>query len=484
MQYTFKPFYWQMSEDDSLVRTAQVLYSENLDLTSNTKFVTLSPKPKQLLVTSDKVQAIYFLERGIDKPLFGDDSKKIYLDNQLKYTASLDVRMFWSNSKYLYWLDYGEDIYRILLTDVSGSWTWKVTKTEDALENDSGKWFVVEQEWVAFIWYGTKLYEISNDTWQLVNQYDFLFEKIVWMIDARDVIEIIQKDWKVQSWDRVSDTANSYDLWIRVAIVVQSANERFLIWEWSVYIVSGAEKNKVAWQYNSDVLEMNKFKFRELENSNVWFLKDVVYLGTDSINTIAPADNFVQFGHSSVLMLGNKKSGLPVGMSKYINTSSDGSKYTEIYGMTTKSTAYSGYNDTLYITYKNANWVYWVDYVDLDEQNFTTSQEWILILPEFDGGNDDIEKRMTKLSVRADWGNDAGKFYLYKVEKGVLVPFNWTRDLSFVKHTDWVRKKELTVKENFHNITLAIVFKQDADTPKNDALKLYSLTIDYEPVGR
>lgn len=472
-----------MSEDDKLVRAGQVMYSENLDLTSNTDYVTLSPKPTSLLTTSDKVQAIYFLERDIDVPIFWDDAKKIYVNNVEKYTANHDVRMFWSNSKYLYWLDYAENVFRILLTNVEWTWAGNVEAWETSLENDTWKGFVVEWEWSAWICYWTKLYEISNDTGLLVNQYDFLFEKVVGMIDSRDVIEIVQKNGIVFSWDRVSDTAPSYDLWIRVAIVVQSANERYLIWEWAVYLMSWGSKNKIAGQYNSDVMQTNKFKFRELENSNVGFLKDVVYLGSDNIDTIAPADDFVEFGATSVIMLWNKKSWMPQGISKYLNTSSDWSKYKHIYGMTTKATAYSGYNDSLYITYKNENDVYGVDIVDVDVQNFRTSQEWIMILPKFDWGNKRAKKRFNRIWIRAEW-NDNWAFYLYKVEGNTLVPFNWDKEQSKVVHADWFFEKWITVKEEFYNTTIAVVFKQDWDYLKNDALKLYAVTLDYEPVAR
>ena len=165
MEYIFESFFWQISEDDKLAREWQVMYAENVDLTSNTDFINISPKPVSLLATSDKIQAIYFLERGIEQPLFWDDSKKIYRSGQEVYTANLDVRMFWSNSEFLYWLDYGEDIYRIALTDVTlNDWAWKVTLTESSLENDSWKGFVVEWEWNCFIAYWTKIYEINNLT--------------------------------------------------------------------------------------------------------------------------------------------------------------------------------------------------------------------------------------------------------------------------------------------------------------------------------
>ncbi len=120
------------------------MYSENLDVVSNSDFVTLSPKPKLHVTLTDNPEAMYFLERGIDKPVFGDDNTKIFFDNVFKYDANSDVRMFWSNSKYLYWFDYSEDIYRILLTDVNGSWAGKVETRQQNRENDTGKGFVVE----------------------------------------------------------------------------------------------------------------------------------------------------------------------------------------------------------------------------------------------------------------------------------------------------------------------------------------------------
>jgi len=482
MQFTFWEFFGQMSEDDKLVREWQVLYSENLDLTSNVDFCTTAPKPTSLFTTDDEIQAIYFIQRGIDLPVFWTDNKKIFLNDQEKYTANYDVRMFWSNSKYLYWLDYSEDIYRILLDDINWDWTDKVEACTTNCENDTWKGFVVEGEWMAFICYWTKLYEINNETWEISNWYTFLFDKVAWMVESREVIEIFQENWKVFTWDKVSETASSYDLWMKIAIVVQSANRKFIIWEWAVYIFEWWAKNKIAWQYNSDVLQQNKFKFRDLENSNVWFLKDVVFLWTDNIDPIESDDWISKFWDTSVIMLWNKKSWFPVWISKYINTSSDWSKYEAIYWMVTKSTSYSWYNDSLYIAYKNKNWVYWVDIVDIDVQNFKTSKEWILILPKFDWWNKNIEKKLTRIWIRADWGEDVWKFLLYKVEKWKLVPFNNDADSSFVKYSEWIKRKWLMTNENFYDITVAIVFKQDYEYMKNDALKLYSITLEYEPI--
>jgi len=49
-----------------------------------------------------------------------------------------------------------------------------------------------------------------------------------------------------------------------------------------------------------------------------------------------------------------------------------------------KSQAANGSGDGLYIAYENANGVRGVDFVDLDEQNYTTCKEGLLVLPLFD----------------------------------------------------------------------------------------------------
>lgn len=484
MQYTVGSFYGQMSEDDKLVREAQVLYSENLDLTSSTDFVTISPQPTSLCTMSYPPQVLYFLERDINKLIIGNDEKQIFVDTELKYTWSYDVKVFWSNSKYLYWQDANEKVYRILLTHVqAGNWTWNVEAKETNLVDSLWKGFVVEGEGSAFLGYGTKLYEINNDTGLLMNEFPFLYEKLVGMIDSRDVIELIQKNWVIFSWDRVLDTAPSYNLGLKVAVALQSADERYMIGEGGAWIMSWGALNKVAWQHNSDVLGQSKFSFRELENSNLWFNKQVVFLWTDDIDAIEDTW-FVTFGNTSVVMFGNKKSWFPPWLSKYINTSSDWSKYDLIYGMICKSVNINGLSDTLYIAYKNKNGVYWVDQVNLSTQNYMTSKEGIMILPLFDWGNKNVEKRLNKVKIRADFGSNAGKFYIYKVIDWELIPFGWDRELSCIEHTQGFWTKELVISENFFDIAIAIVFKQDSQKTRKEALKFYSFTYDYEPIRR
>lgn len=155
MDYTFGDFWGGISEDDKLSREAQVLYSEGLDLFSNSSYVTTSPLPENVFQYASDGKALYFLKRELNVPIVGMDDNSIFRGSTKVYTNPYEVGVFWSNSKYLYWIDGAEKISRILLTDVnSASWAGKVTITETNLESDAAtQYFVIEEQDNTYIFY-------------------------------------------------------------------------------------------------------------------------------------------------------------------------------------------------------------------------------------------------------------------------------------------------------------------------------------------
>lgn len=489
MQHSYELFIWWIWEDDKLVMPWQVLYSENLDLTWNSDFVNLAPKPTSLFTAWDNVNVFYDLKRWKNFLITGLDNKEIYVNGTKVYDAPYDVKVFWSNSEYLFWFDYSEDVYYIALSDVTytWSWVWKVLNWQTGLANQSWDAYVIEEEGKAFLAYWTSLYTISNTTWLLIDSYDFIYEEVVWMTIIAWTIKIFQQDWRVFLWDWAwTSPSQSFSLSVSVAIVQQSANEEYVLWEGALYQLNWMSLIKIASSYNSDKMGLAKLRFKKIEANAIWFLKQITYIWWDSIWTIRDFTWTYEFWvNSAIVTFWSKKAWFPLAVNNWITTSSDWSWYDAIYWLKTKATDYAWYNDTLYIWYNNQNWLYWVDSIDLDAQNYTTpAWTWILIFPTFDWGNKNVMKKMNRIKIRADFDSDNWKFIFFKLENWNLVPINTDIAKSTIWDHSWDWLYELLINQNFLDMTIAVVLDQPFTQPKNNCIKLYSVTIDYEPTWR
>lgn len=491
MDYTFGDFWGGISEDDKLSREAQVLYSEGLDLFSNSSYVTTSPLPENVFQYSSDGEALYFLKRELNVPIVGMDDNSIFRGSTKVYTNPYEVGAFWSNSKYLYWIDGAEKVSRILLTDVnSASWAGKVTITETNLESDAAtQYFVIEEQDSSYIFYWTKIYEIINATGQIGNQYTFLYDKVVWVINLWSTLGIVQRDSKLFLWDKTSESpSQQFKYAFDVAMILQTGTS-------SQYIIGEGGLRRLEWDltstvvassYNSDEMQRNKFNFKAYSSGSVGFLKDMAYIWVDDIWDIVIDDGEVfetRFGSSGVVSVWVKKSGFPDAISKFLVTSSDGSRYRQIFWVVAKSQAANGLWDGIYILYENENLVRGLDFVDLNEQNYPTSKQGLLILSTFDGGDKSIQKNLTKIKIRADF-KDNGNIYVMYMKDWEPVYINGTKESSKVKHSDETQLKELTVQKNFYDISIVLFVDQTTSKPKNDSLRFYSINLEYVPTRR
>lgn len=490
MNYTFQDFWGGISEDDKLSREAQVIYSEGLDLFSNSSYVTNSPLPESIFTYASDGEALYFLKRDINVPIVGMDDNSIYRGATKVFTNPNEVEAFWSNSKYLYWIDAAENISRILLTDVNlTSWAGKVTVTETNLENDFGPFFVIEEQDNAYIFYWTKIYEILNSTGQIANQYTFLYDRVVGVINLWSTLGIVQRDSKLFLWDKLSESpAQQFKYAFDVAMILQTGtSNQYIIGEgWLRRLDGDLTSTVIASSYNSDEMQRNKFNFKSYSSGSFGFLKDMAYIWVDDIGDII-IDNGeaseTRFWSAAVCSVGIKKSGFPDAISKFLITSSDGSRYKNIFWVVAKSQAANGLGDGLYILYENENNIRGLDFVDLNKQNYNTSKQGLMILPTFDGGDKQLAKGLTKVKVRADF-KDNGNIYVMYLKDGELAYINGTKEQSKVKHSDDTQLKELSVQKDFYDITLAIFMDQSSSKPKNDSMRFYSINIEYGPTGR
>ena len=126
---------------------------------------------------------MYFLKRNRNKLIVGTDDNKIFRDDDEVYTNPNEVRAFWSNSEYLYWVDTAENVSRIPLANVNdASWSSNVEITETNLNTVTGEVFIEEDEDNAYLFYGDNIFEIINSTGQIANEYTFLYDTVAGII--------------------------------------------------------------------------------------------------------------------------------------------------------------------------------------------------------------------------------------------------------------------------------------------------------------
>lgn len=492
MEKNYDLFIGWISEDDKLVYDWQVLYSENLDLTSNSNYVSLSQKPTNLFTATDYVQTMYYLRRWYNKLICWLWNRQIYYwwEKQTNNSSSL-IKAFWSNSKYLYYLESTESVKRILLTDLHQSdWSAYLTETITwwTLANTwDNKVFIVENENNAFLFYWTNIVEIDNDTGWLLNTKDFLYDRVVWVAYISSSIYIFQADWRVFLWDWISDSySESFNLWIAPDIIKQSANNIYVVWEWSLYQLNWYTLEKIWASYYSDVLNSNKFNFADSFASVLWFMKQIVYIWWNNILSFQDSTWTDKFWDSAPLVtFWIKKTWFPYAVNNWISTGSNDIPYEVIYWVTAWSVSYNSLNDKVYIAYQDANWNYWVDEVNVWYMLNRTLRKWVLVFPTFDWWDKRKSKRLAKVKITADLNNklnwSSWEFRFYNLVDWTLVPLvGW--DIAKSKIT-WDKLDEYTlmVNSNFHDMNLAVVFNQYSDYFRNGwDMKLYSLTLDYD----
>lgn len=486
MEHTFWQFIWGISEDDKLVYEGQVLYSENLDLTSNSDYITLSPKPSLHATLDEEPQAMYYLKRGKNVLITSLDNKKVFRWWTHVFTASYDIRVFWANSEYLFWYDYSEDIHYLPLANVSDAdWTPNVW---DGVQNlpsnvNSFPFVVMTNNDFSYLAHGTTIFKINHsttpaDTGQLIDTFEFPYDTISGITVIAWQIKIFQEDGMVFLWDWESEApSQAVDLGTDVDLVQQFWNREFLVWDNTLYELDGFTLIKIASSFNSDKMQLPKMDIRVRMAQVVWNLKQMTYISWESIGQIEdPTSTYEFWVNSPVITYWEKKSWFPIAMNNWITNSSQEVWYDTVYWIVT----WWGY---LYIAYEDQNWNFYIDSVDLDRQDIQT-QEWtgLLVFPTFDWGNKTLEKRLEKISIRADFGSENWKLVVFDLQDWELVPIDTDIATSTIEK-EWEWEWEMVINKDFYDITPAIVFDQDNDYYKNNgAMKFYYIKLHYGPI--
>lgn len=496
-EFTYGNFFWWISEDDKITNEQEVLFSSNVDLTSNADFVNVSPRISNVITTTDNIESMFNLNVWDTSLILAcDDSRNLYKLNSASPSIPVwtteRVVWYWWTSEYLYMFDTSEDIHRILLSDTSNSdWTTFITKTGSVTASNIWTPYIVSDEDTAYIWLWTSVSRVNNSTWVVDSANTFtLSTNIVWLSKIWDKLTIYQENWEMvlRDWIAWSSTER-INLWINIKTIKQFWVDIYIIWNWALYKLNWFTLEEIISNSYSDALRWKKIEpIWAIWNMSIWIHTNILYLISEWSADIDSID-WLNFWNNWILTVWNKKKWFPVAVNKFIDRNYSLNKFNDIYWILTvpnlNSTTYSS---ILYIAYRDELGNYWIDNITLTDGSYFCSDNWIVVLPTFDWWDKATKKTLHKLKLWLDLEtSEDNSVVVYKVDNDStyrLQPITWDLTTSTItkskKNIDWFYYLE--INEDFTEwITIWIVLKNDDNfLSKKDSVKLYSLTYIYE----
>ena len=489
-QYTERSVYWGISDDDKLRGKAQVLYSENLDLTTNSDYYTVSQEAKYDWITdihtSDEIINIFEANWQIfycdkDKNLYRAwNSTPVWTDERIEWT--------WVTSTYLYMIDASKYIYRILLSNLSqADWSTYITTTDTTITTN---WevFVTSDEDTAYVWIWNKVYEVANSTWVVVWANTFTIDSDVsGLSKLEDSIQIFTESWKYIIRDWVAwGSVRTKDLWVKIGYVQNIWSDNYIVTWWAVYILNWYRLEQITANPYSDTLDSLKYSIENMRPWKTTYLEWVFYTGVDwTVSWLStPWDEF-EFWDAAVMTYWIKKKRFPLAINLWISRI-EGIRIKEIHQVYAYTQTRDSTGKKLYIWYEDVNWLFWVATLSLSDQSWDfVSGDWILIYNTFDWGLKEAQKDLLRVKIRADifWEDDTLSLCTLNND-WELEWFNWTEANSTVWLSDlwedWYYYFEPSNSLQFYNFTPALILHNDDNVSRRNWIRVYSLTYEYD----
>lgn len=285
MDYIKDWLYGWISEDDSLWGEYWYLYSANINVTWNSKYIELYNKPilsatttsvNNLLEVKDTAtnQTYIFAFCANWKVYKAGNNIAVYDNNSIDFSSFpsfvLNWVSWWVISKYVYFISAWTPakLNRITLADAI-SWAWGSPtlwyKDLASTSNIRNYWVITRQN-KAIIWLWSKINVLTNTaSTDDITTFDLTWwEEIVWITYISWYYRIYTDSWKIALWDWTSDLiGESFPLQIKTEQVYQIADKEYIIawyawWRKALYIMS--------W-YNPVLM------FKSKESKQLWFIK-------------------------------------------------------------------------------------------------------------------------------------------------------------------------------------------------------------------
>lgn len=484
------PHYWGISEDDKVMWTGQVIYSENMDITSTSSFATIGRQSNDYIENiSDDVASMFYDERvGI---LVCDEDDNLYRNGSIVWTEET-ILWYWVSKGYLYMIDSSEDIHRILLTDVTQSnWDTYALETDNSLPTSSVKHLhIIDLEDVTYIGYEKNLYVINNTSGVVdtTTSYNFLSNDITGITIKGRYFDIYQKDGIVYSWLWINNESSYARNYVNMSVdhAIQVWGTDYIISSNRMYYMNWYVPVSLLYNYYSDELNSDKFGFSRSAIS--WsgqlltYLNWVFYILWDDPD-LNLWDGNTEYGWPSIISYGKKKNSLPNAINIFNTYASTGEKYQELYSII-KTQSSTSNDDKLYIAYKDTEDNIGVDVIELSDWDYTPNdnKEGIIVYERYDGRTPYQRKQLKKIIISGELGEDDEIDLMYIDTSNRT----WNNLVNICTVTwPWKIFERLSDEISaiqFESITFAIRCRQDSTQFKTNSMKYIWLHIEYDNI--
>ena len=217
----WKDFYGGISQDDYLTTGKQVLYAENVDLTSSSDYVQMGKNSEWRYTTTDDVNGFIHAESWTSRDIFAyTKDGKIYDTSDWTVESSAiwaEIYTAFRFNGYLYFVsNHGTAPFsRITDANAHNNTSWaslsvNFTLTWDTISSAWGKIYPVVSflDEFFYIWIWSSVFKVSD--WDVVEEFAIFDDNIVWLTRVGWVIKVFTERWTIAFWDGISSSIDSF----------------------------------------------------------------------------------------------------------------------------------------------------------------------------------------------------------------------------------------------------------------------------------
>ena len=263
---TWKDFYWGIAQDDYLTTGNQVLYAENIDLTSSSDYIQLWQNSKTRYTATWQVNGFIHAEWGTDRDVFAyTKDGKIYdtIDWTVESSAIwAEIYTAFRFDGYIYFVSNHATAPFSRITDANAidNTNWGALSANFTLWTSisTAGWDIfpvltyLDEYFYIGIW--NTVYQVDKWTTPAVESFSIFDDDIVWLTRVGWVIKVYTKRWTIAFWDWESTSVDS-------VISVQEP-VRWVINQWKIDYL-------ICWHsdFQTKVKVLNGYTVQELSNA-------------------------------------------------------------------------------------------------------------------------------------------------------------------------------------------------------------------------
>ena len=431
-QVNYDKFFWGMAQDDLYVEEWQYAYSEWINVKDNSNFVKLNRNVEHLFTTNwnDMLCSKSLWTWLTSETFFLWEDWEVYYQWSANDTAlyttpnTRDITDCILFNEVLYFTEEvtGNAFTMHNITEANAkalSWTWNVSNFLQTWDQNGEMIMLNYKDINLFVWSGKDLYIYSATdilTWTLTDKVVFK-STIRWITYVGSLVKIYTEDWDVTFIDSNDFTTREVvNIKIKPIKVETIENFDYIIAWYSTYssilaVMSWHEINVIAKRNNFWLQE--KFNFSDRFWDIMWFDWRQIYFAWQEM---------WEDLNEWIISFWNARVWLPEWFNNEFNKVDLSAWVQENIWVVT---VVHPYEWNLYICYDGSTNDKWVARIKLNE-NIEHTQNWTLILKEFNAWSNTLNKDLVELEVY-------GKF---NWETKIWLSVNWNYQSS--ASTTWI----------------------------------------------